>query len=186
MTVPIQIWAKPDAPMELKDVLSEDQLRGAASVMFVPKGTLVPYWITGASTVFWLNNKVLPWHWNDPKCEYNGCDGTVYAVQCRRISVAYWLKRRDELFGQGQPAKFKCPECGHVQTDGDYKEPERRGYWKGDWHRGHVYLTCLACGYSTLDHGDHYARTYVVASGKYDANGAEYPVFEFAESVEAK
>jgi hypothetical protein len=105
----------------------------------------------------------------------------------RTISLAQWKKEGNELFGPDiKNWKFKCPNCGHVQTlqnfiDAGIKEPENKFYFSciGRWTdgKGEIGNKKSPCNY-TLGGLFVFCKTKIIAE-----DGKEVPIFEFAGAI---
>ena len=109
----------------------------------------------------------------------------------RKILLKDWLAEGYKLFGKDERAwKFKCSNCGHIQSIGDFIELREKGI--SEINPESAYFSCIGrfdsrlqkvgqigdktspCNY-TLGGLLCFAHTFVV-----DEEGKEHPVFEFA------
>ena len=109
----------------------------------------------------------------------------------RKIPQAEWLAEGYKLFGKDERKwKFKCSNCGHIQTIDDFIELREKGISKINPES--AYFSCIGrfdtriskigqigdkispCNY-TLGGLLCFAHTFVI-----DEKGNEHPVFEFA------
>ena len=105
----------------------------------------------------------------------------------RTISLEQWREEGTKLFGsEFKNWKFKCSNCGHVQTGQDFidagiKEPETKVYfscisrWVGA--EGELGNKKSPCNY-TLGGVFVFCETKVIGE-----DGKEVPVFEFAGAI---
>lgn len=119
------------------------------------------------------------------------------APKSKEISLKDWLAEGERLFGHDKKQwKWKCPNCGHVQSIADFLELRKLGIIKAETDVGtRVYFSCIGrfdsripkedvgtigdnkspCDY-TLGGLFCFAHTYVI-----DESGVSRPVFDFAE-----
>lgn len=107
-----------------------------------------------------------------------------------KFNLKDWLAKAKELYGNDPINwKFKCANCGHVQSGNDFIQAKVT-----DWDSA-FYFSCIGrwtggegtlgnkkspCNY-TLGGLFCLAKVYVI-----DEDGKEYPVFEFADPVDTK
>ena len=118
---------------------------------------------------------------------------TVMRGPVRRMPLEQWLAKGRELFGDDPKQwRFRCANCGHVQTIADFIKLRDLGLWEGDAQI--AYYSCIGrydsrilpgqlgrldgegkspCDY-TLGGLFCLAKTIVI-----DDEGREHPVFEF-------
>ncbi len=113
----------------------------------------------------------------------------------RRILLADWLAKGYKLFGKDARLwRFKCSNCGHIQSMNDFIELREKGIT--DVEPQTAYFSCIGRFDSRLPKvgqiGDNispcnytlggllcFAHTFVV-----DEEGKEHPVFEFAPEMD--
>lgn len=117
----------------------------------------------------------------------------------KEISIKDWLAEGERLFGPDKKQwKWKCSNCGHVQSIADFLELKKLGIIKAEEDVGtFVYFSCIGrfdtripkenvgtiydkkkrspCNY-TLGGLFVFANTFVI-----DEAGQKHPVFDFAE-----
>lgn len=124
-------------------------------------------------------------------------NGSVEGPNLKEISVKDWLIQGERLFGADKKQwKWKCCNCGHVQSISDFLELKKLGIIKAETDVGTlVYYSCIGrydtripendvgtignkkspCDY-TLGGLFCFANTFVI-----NESGERVPVFEFAE-----
>jgi hypothetical protein len=121
--------------------------------------------------------------------------GSVSGEDLVEIPLDNWLARAEALFGKDKKNwKFKCPNCGHIQSVGDFVELNKLGISDVE-PDGVAYFSCIGrydtrikqpgtifkdkkgspCNY-TLGGLFCFAKTFVI-----DSEEKRHPVFEFAE-----
>jgi hypothetical protein len=117
----------------------------------------------------------------------------------KNITLKEWLAEGERLFGTDKKQwKWKCLNCGHVQTIADFIELRDKKILSDDFDPGQVvYFSCIGrydtripkedvgtiwdkkkkspCNY-TLGGLFCFANTYVI-----DESGQSHPVFDFAD-----
>ncbi len=122
--------------------------------------------------------------------------GIVEGPNLKEISVKEWLAQGELLFGADKKQwKWKCSNCGHVQSIADFLELKKLGIIKKEVDVGTlVYYSCIGrfdtrileedvgtvwnkkspCNY-TLGGLFRFANTFVISE-----SGERIPVFDFA------
>lgn len=123
--------------------------------------------------------------------------GSVSGDDLKEIPLKDWLAMGERLFGPDKRLwKWKCSNCGHVQSIADFIELRNQKIVPSDFDAGTVaYFSCIGrfdtripekdvgtisdkkspCNY-TLGGLFVYANTFVI-----DEAGQKHPVFDFAE-----
>lgn len=133
-----------------------------------------------------------------PKIELSG-NSSIEGPDLKEIPVKTWLAEGERLFGADKKQwKWKCCNCGHVQSISDFLELKKLGIITAETDVGTlVYYSCIGrfdtripkedvgtiwdkkkkspCNY-TLGGLFCFANTYVI-----DESGQSHPVFDFAD-----
>jgi len=120
-------------------------------------------------------------------------NGSVSGDDLKEISLKEWLQEGERLFGPDKKQwKFKCPNCGHIQSIQDFIELREKGICDIDGNT--AYFSCIGrfdtripenkigtisdkkspCNY-TNGGLFCFAKTFVI-----DEQGKKHAVFEFA------
>ena len=121
---------------------------------------------------------------------------SIEVPELKEILLKDWLAESERLFGADMKQwKFKCANCGHVQSIADFLELKKLGIIKAETDVGRlVYYSCIGrydtripekdmgtifnkkspCNY-TLGGLFKFAKTFVI-----NESGEKIPVFEFA------
>lgn len=121
------------------------------------------------------------------------------STEPKEMSLNDWLAEGERLFGADKKQwKWKCSNCGHVQSIADFLELKKLGIIEAEEDVGAiVYYSCIGrfdtripeedvgtigdkkspCNY-TLGGLFKFANTYVISE-----SGERVPVFDFAEEV---
>ena len=121
---------------------------------------------------------------------------SIEVPELKEILLKDWLAESERLFGADMKLwKFKCANCGHVQSIADFLELKKLGIIKAETDVGRlVYYSCIGrydtripekdmgtifnkkspCNY-TLGGLFKFAKTFVI-----NESGEKIPVFEFA------
>ncbi len=123
---------------------------------------------------------------------------SIEVPDLKEIPLKDWLAEGERLFGTDfKKWRFKCPNCGHIQTIEDFLELKKNNIIKSDFDVGKVvYYSCIGrfdtripkedvgtifdkvkkspCNY-TLGGLFCFAKVFVI-----DDEGQKRPVFEFA------
>lgn len=72
-------------------------------------------------------------------------DRTVEGPDIKEMFLKDWLSEAEKLFGSDpRKWKFKCPNCGHIQSIEDFLELKKRNIIKPDVDVGtFVYYSCI-------------------------------------------
>lgn len=72
-------------------------------------------------------------------------NSSIEGHDLREIPVEEWLAEGTKLFGEDMTLwKFKCPNCGHVQSISDFIELRRQKIVPADFDPGKVvYYSCI-------------------------------------------
>lgn len=123
-----------------------------------------------------------------------GKNSSIECPELREIPLSDWLSEGERLFGNDKRLwKWKCSNCGHVQSIADFLELKKLGIIKADVDVGAlVYFSCIGrfdtrikkvgtvwdkkspCDY-TNGGLFCFANTFVICE-----SGDRVPVFEFA------
>ncbi len=125
---------------------------------------------------------------------------SVEGPDLKEISLKDWLAEGERLFGPDKKQwKWKCCNCGHVQSIADFLELKKLGIIKAEEDVGNlVYFSCIGrfdtripemdvgtiwdkkkkspCNY-TLGGLFVLAKTFII-----DESGGRHPAFDFAEA----